>query len=73
MSEVELLFALDVLETPLGVRRSGEDSPDETRLADEREKVMDHYDVLRVQGLGMAEASRLARAAWLRDYLAGHP
>jgi hypothetical protein len=67
MTEADLLFAVRVLETPLGrTLEYDEDHP----VALERAGLSKRIDELR-PGLGFTEASRLARAEWLGKFLAG--
>jgi hypothetical protein len=67
VTEADLLFAVRVLETPLGPTL--EYDPDHP-VAQERARVSGCYHGLKPH-LGAAEASRLARAEWLGRFLAG--
>jgi hypothetical protein len=66
VTEADLLFAVRVLETPLGPTL--EYDPDHP-VAAERAAVSARYRDLK-QALGSAGASRLARAEWLGRFLA---
>jgi hypothetical protein len=66
VTEADLLFAVRVLETPLGSTLEYDaDHP----VARERAGVLARYEDLR-RALGFTEASRLARAEWLGRFLA---
>lgn len=67
MTEADLLFAVRVLETPLGPTL--EYDPDHP-VAVERAVVSARYQSLK-GALGFTEGSRLARAEWLGRFLAG--